>query len=148
MHVKAKYLDNHWSLTKFCVTQFKAARIRVTKTESHELRQKIAKAKSYADMQDIMGDSSGEEEMQTIAAVLEESPPREHRMILPIDQREPSLVNEYITVTPQGTQNPEPPGSGAPFLPHDFGKTLPFPNHNATSPTPSRTGDISFLTSM
>jgi len=139
-HVKAKYLDNHWSLTKFCVTQFKGARIDVTKAESHGLHQKIAKAKSYSEMQDIMGGSSGEEDMQSIVTALEERPPREHRMMPPIDQREQSPLNEYLTVTPQGTQNPEPPGSGAPYLPHDFGKTLPFPNHNATTPTPSGIG--------
>ena len=141
MHVKAKYLDNHWSLTKFCVTQFKSARMDVTKAESNGLHQKIAKAKSYSEMQDVMGGFSGEEDMQSIVVALDERPPREHRMMLPTDQHEHSSP-EYLTVTPQGTQNPEPPGSGAPYLPHDFGKTIPFPNYNATTPTPSGIGDM------
>jgi tRNA-dihydrouridine synthase 2 len=109
----------------------------VTKVESHDIRQKIARAKSYSDMQETMGDLSGEEELQAIVNALEERPPREHRMLMSFDEFEQS-PDEYLTVTPQGTQNPEPPGSGAPFLPHDFGKTLlPFPNYNATTPTPS-----------
>jgi len=140
----AKYLDNHWSLTKFCVAQFKGSRMEVNKAESHDLRQKIARAKNYSEMRDVMGDLSGEEEFQAIVNTLEGCPPREHRMVLPVDdQRELSPVSEYLTVTPQGTQNPEPPGSGAPFLPNDFDKTLPFPNYNATSPTPSGIGHTS-----
>ncbi|KAF9524096.1 tRNA-dihydrouridine synthase 2 [Crepidotus variabilis] len=133
----AKYSDNHFSLTKFCVTQFKGRRIEVTKSESHELHQKLSRAKSYTDMQDFMGDHSCEEEFKAIVHAIEEKPPRENRMILPPEpQAEPAELPETCLVTPEDTQNPEPPGSGAPFLPHDFGKILALPDRTETTPTP------------
>ena len=91
-------------------------------------------------MKDVMGDLPGKKDFEEIVNTLEEHPPTGHRMILPIEQREQSPASDYLTVTPQGTLNPEPPGSGAPFLPNNFERTLPFPNHNATTPTPSGIG--------
>jgi len=134
---KAKYLDNHWSLTKFCVIQFKGPRVEVTKSESHDLHQKVSRAKSYLDIQAIMGDSSGEEDFQSIVKAIEVRPAREHRMVLPAVHYESSPVGDNLIVTPEGTQNPEAPTSGAPFLPNDFGKILALPDRNATTPTPS-----------
>lgn len=42
-------------------------------------------------------------------------------------------------VTPQGTQNPEPPGSGAPLIPNELRKLLPsiITGDNAMTPTPT-----------
>ena len=42
-------------------------------------------------------------------------------------------------VTPQGTQNPEPPGSGAPLIPNELRKPLPsiLTGDNAMTPTPT-----------
>ena len=47
---------------------------------------------------------------------------------------------EIKLITPEGTQNPEPPGSGAPFLPNDMdGNFLSrMPGHDATTPTPTK----------
>lgn len=132
--LQAKYLNNHWSLTKFCVIQFKGTRVEVTKAESQVLHEKIARAKCYSDMQDILGDSSGGEEFRAIVKAIEECPPREHRMIM--SSYQPHVLCDHAMVTPEGTQNPEPPGSGAPFLPNDFGKIHPVPNCNSTTPTP------------
>lgn len=85
-----------------------------------------------------MGISSGQEEFQQILDTLEANPPRERRMIIDA----PSIVDsdeEKKLITPGGTQNPEPPGSGAPFLPNDIDGDflLRIPGHNATTPTPS-----------
>lgn len=47
--------------------------------------------------------------------------------------------DEKKYLTPDGTQNPEPPGSGAPFLPNnvDGNFLLGIPGHDATTPTPT-----------
>jgi tRNA-dihydrouridine synthase 2 len=111
--------------------------VEVTKSESQDLHQKVARAKSYLDIQGVMGNSSGEEDFQSIVKAIEVRPPGEHRMVLPAVHHEPSPVGDNLIVTPEGTQNPEPPTSGAPFLPNDFGKILPLPDRNATTPTPS-----------
>lgn len=85
-----------------------------------------------------MGISSGQEEFLHLLEALAANPPREHRMI--IDRS--SIVDsdeETKIITPEGTQNPEPPGSGAPFLPNDMDRTFlsRIPGYDATTPTPT-----------
>ncbi|KAF9011140.1 hypothetical protein BDQ17DRAFT_1387602 [Cyathus striatus] len=77
-----KYLDNHHSLTKFCVMQFKAPRINVTKDESTVLRSVISRAKRYEDLTSVVDEWTGEQEMQEIMKAIQERDPRSHRMIL------------------------------------------------------------------
>ena len=110
----------------------------VTKAEIQALHQDIARAKSYSDLKHLMGDSSGEDDFKAIVKSLHDNPPRDHRMIINLEPHglSPELQDSAPMVTPEGTQNPEPPGSGAPFLPHDFGRALPLPNRDATTPTP------------
>ncbi|KDR85540.1 hypothetical protein GALMADRAFT_218636 [Galerina marginata CBS 339.88] len=135
----SNYLQNHWSLTKFCVNQFKGVRVDVTKADSHAMHQALSHSKGYSDVKDIMGLSSGEEEFNQILKAIEDNPPRERRMILDagvlpskLERNEPQ-----VTVTPEGTQNPEPPGFGAPFQPNDLGRILTtIPGRDATTPTP------------
>lgn len=79
--MQCKYLDNHWSLTKFCITQFKGKRVEVTKAESTALRQKIAKAKSYDEVTDIAAPWTGDEEMKAIIKAIEENNPRDRRLL-------------------------------------------------------------------
>ncbi|CAA7268086.1 unnamed protein product [Cyclocybe aegerita] len=151
----SQYLQNHWSLTKFCVNQFKGIRVEVTKAESHELHQTLSQAKGYGYMKDVMGPATGKEDFQEIVNSIEEISPREHRMLV----EEQSLASESAPpeptaradspnlplrdmqdeiVTPEGTQNPEPPGSGAPFLPSETSKVYAtIPGRDATTPTPS-----------
>ena len=86
-----------------------------------------------------MGISSGQEDFQHILDTLGAKPPREHRMIIDAS----SIVDsdeEKKLITPGGTQNPEPPGSGAPFLPNDMDGNflLRIPGHDATTPTPTK----------
>ena len=95
----------------------------------------LSQAKSYSAVQEIMGISSGQEEFQQILDTIGANPPREHRMIIDTS----SIVDsdeEKNFVTPVGTQNPEPPGSGAPFLP-DGNFLSRIPGHDATTPTPT-----------
>ena len=110
----------------------------VTKAESQALRITLSQAKSYLAIQEIMGSSSGQEEFRQFLEALGSNPPREHRMILD----RPSIDDsdgEIKIITPVGAQNPEPPGSGAPFLPNDMDRTIlsRIPGHDATTPTPT-----------
>src|SRR5436853_459156 len=134
---QSQYLQNHFSLTKFCVNQFKGARVAVSKAESLALRQVLSQAKDYSSLMDIAGPSSGENDFQQIVNAIKEHPPKDHRMI--IDRHKRDYGDEAVdSVTPKGTQNPEPPGSGAPFLPNDISRVLAkIPGRDATTPTPS-----------
>ncbi|EPQ60003.1 FMN-linked oxidoreductase, partial [Gloeophyllum trabeum ATCC 11539] len=44
-----KYLDNHWSSTKWCVAQFKGLHPNIPKAEHKAIHDAIAQSKSYAD---------------------------------------------------------------------------------------------------
>jgi len=134
----SQYLDTHWSLTKFCVNQFKSSRLDVTKAQSQALRVTLSQAKSYLAIQEIVGIPSGQEEFQQILDALGANPPREHRMILDASSSIVDSDEETNFMTPEETQNPEPPGSGAPFLPNDRNFFLSrMPGHDATTPTPT-----------
>ena len=111
----------------------------VTKAQSQALRVTLSQAKSYSAIQEIVGIPSGQDEFQKILDALGTNPPREHRMILDAS----SIVDsdeETNFMTPEKTQNPEPPGSGAPFLPNDMDRNFflsRMPGHDATTPTPT-----------
>ncbi|KIY52699.1 FMN-linked oxidoreductase [Fistulina hepatica ATCC 64428] len=107
----AKYTGNHFSLTKFCINQFAGAFVNTTKSDMTKLRGRIARAKNYDDVADIAGVWTGEQEYKEIEDALRARSIHE--------AQEPSQP-----VTPCFTENPEPPGSGAPESPH------------ATSPCP------------
>ncbi|KAF9566940.1 tRNA-dihydrouridine synthase 2 [Agrocybe pediades] len=130
----SRYLQNHFSLTKFCVNQFKGTRVAVTKADHHALHQQLSKAKEYKDLEDIMGTGSGEDDFKKVVKAIEERSPREHRMILETAETK----QPFLTITPEGTQNPEPPTLNAPFLPNDTSSTLKeVPGRDAaTTPTP------------
>jgi len=152
----AKYLDNHWSLTKFCIAQFKGDRVNVKKAESTKLRQALAQAKGYDTMTEFVGEWTGEDEMKQIIKAIEKNPPRLRRMYLPAtndstmaekddttasnaSSSPPAKEEDSAYATPQNTQNPEPPTSGAPFLPKDyFQYDVPLPPPaDPVTPTPS-----------
>jgi len=111
--------------------------VAISKAESLALRQTLSQAKDYSSLMDIMGPSSGEKDFQQIVKAIEGRPPKDRRMI--IDRYTQDYGDEAVdSVTPEGTQNPEPPGSGAPFLPNDMGRVLAkLPGRDATTPTPS-----------
>ncbi|KAK2464903.1 hypothetical protein APHAL10511_002979 [Amanita phalloides] len=160
----AKYLDNYWGLTKFCIAQFKGMYVATKKSEATQLRNKLSHAKCYDDVSDFVGGSwTGSEVFQDIINAIESRPPREHRLIIPSKPQEtldgaatPSDTTTLDTatnessegtpelelqgfVTPRGTQNPEPPGSGAPLLPNELRMLLPsiITGQNAMTPTPT-----------
>lgn len=97
-------------------------------------------AKDFAGLTDLVGSWTGQAEMQQIIEAIETRPPREHKMILPPS---PALKSLPIAIddtkefkTPENTQNPEPPSSGAPFLPNDFGRIVPALPAASLTPSP------------
>ncbi|KAJ8590518.1 FMN-linked oxidoreductase [Rhizopogon salebrosus TDB-379] len=133
-----KYLDNHWSSTKFCVTQFKGTRSELSKTDIQGLKLRIAKAKMYEDVEDIVGSWMGEEEFQQITRAVEARPPR-----IPTVAEQAEAAEEDIPApcaTPPDRANPEPPSSGAPKM----GLRMPLPaiitGSDMISPTPTPGG--------
>lgn len=111
---QSKYIGNHWSLTKFCVTQIKGRYVETTKKEDHELRQAIVKSKGFDGLDAIVGEWTGEQIFKDIVEEIKSRPPRD---ILPVVGGMVSLTEGGDgTVTPHGTQNPEPPSSKAPRI--------------------------------
>lgn len=112
----------------------------LTKVESQYVRQALSKAKDFENLKEFMGSRSGEEELRDIIKAIQENSPRKHRMI--IEQDSPALIDvdtveDLSLSTPEGTQNPEPPGSGAPFLPNDIERVAAIiPARDNTTPTP------------
>ena len=166
-HLQARYLDNHWSLTKFCMAQFKGRYVSMKKSEATQMRNKLSQAKGYDDVADFVGNSwAGGEVFREVVQAIESQPPREHRLILGETTSESSTLDSAAAtpsatlfdtsvngfygspdlealspgmVTPIGTQNPEPPGSGAPLLPNEQRRPLPsiITGHSAITPTPT-----------
>jgi len=133
-----KYLDNHWSSTKFCLTQFKSTRSELSKTDVHELKSRVAKAKGYEDLEDIVGSWAGEEEFKEIMRAVEARPPR-----IPGGAEKGEGVEEDTPPpcsTPLDRANPELPSSGAPKM----GLRMPLPaiitGSDTFSPTPTPGG--------
>ncbi|KAK0466185.1 uncharacterized protein EV420DRAFT_1617508 [Desarmillaria tabescens] len=127
----SRYLNNHWSLTKFCVSQFKGHHVNYTKKQEHALREAIVKSRSFDEVENIVGSWTGEQVFQDIAAAIEARPSRrvEHETEIDGD------------VTPQGTQNPEPPTSKAPFMTEFIRTALPalISGRDPLTPTPGVT---------
>lgn len=114
----------------------------VTKAESQSLRQTLSRAKEYDHLKDLMGPGSGKEDLQDIIKSIEDNPPRQHRMTIEEDSIVFLSESQEDTAfrTPEDTQNPEPPSSGAPFLPNDrdMGKmAATLLRRENTTPTPN-----------
>ncbi|GLB43570.1 putative dihydrouridine synthase (Dus) [Lyophyllum shimeji] len=141
----ARYLDNNWGLTKFCVAQFKGQHVNVKKADATAMRQVLAQSKDFPGMDEVVGSWTGKEEFDAIVHAIEANPPRQHRLpaiLSPAGVVEQRNEHEAQETTPPGTQNPEPPGSGAPFLPNSYRTVLPpmVTGHDATTPTPTPGG--------
>ncbi|KAI0030961.1 hypothetical protein K488DRAFT_71767 [Vararia minispora EC-137] len=110
----AKFLDNHWSLTKFCLGQFKGTRDKSTKAANKAVRQAIVRARSYAEVESIAsGQLTGEDEFREIEHALAS---RVHRppLCLPANVVESSssgsqsTSNDAMATPPEWRGNPEP----------------------------------------
>ncbi|CCL98544.1 uncharacterized protein FIBRA_00544 [Fibroporia radiculosa] len=66
-----KYLNNHWSSTKFCTSQFKGAHVNASRADLKGMRDAIMHAKSYDDMEPRVAPWTGEEEFKKIVEAIE-----------------------------------------------------------------------------
>lgn len=138
-----RYLDNHFSNTKFCAVAFKGANKELTKSERQKLHDKLtsSRVKSYDDLDEFVGGVwNGEEEMAEIIRSieareenaniysLEPPPPREVQERMeneliespPANDPENSEQESEIPTpifTPPDRENPEPVSQDAPLLP-------------------------------
>jgi len=106
----------------------------------------LSQAKGFDSVAEITGSETGEADFKEIVDAITNNPPEKRRMI-PLEEDEgvpsdPSWQDDTAPIiTPQGTQNPEPPSSGAPFLPNSFEKILPASSlPDPTTPTPTTAG--------
>lgn len=127
----SRYLNSHWSVTKFCVSQFKGHHVNYTKKQEHALREGIVKSRSFDEVEHVVGSWTGEQVFRDIAAAIEARPPRR------IEYGEETDGD----VTPHGTQNPEPPTLNAPFLTEFTRTALPalISGRDPLTPTPGVT---------
>ncbi|KAJ7508461.1 hypothetical protein B0H11DRAFT_2304472 [Mycena galericulata] len=105
----AKYLDNNWGLTKFCVSQFKGKHVGFDKAAQKHYRQVLNGTKGFDGLEEIVGAWTGEEDFKELVQAIEARPPRH-------DSPEMQRSSTSPIVTPSETTNPEPPGSGAPLM--------------------------------
>ena len=73
-------MDNHWSSTKFCSSQFRGLHVVNTKSDQNAIKAAIAKAKGYDDLEAVVGPWTGEAEFEAIARALEERDGRTPKM--------------------------------------------------------------------
>ena len=158
---QSRYLDNHWALTKFCVSQFKAPRTERSKTEAHRFKTHIVTAKGYDELTELVGEWTGEKDFADICAAIEARRPRP----LTIDDvPEGSAANgtphwsdgddaeqeeQPAISTPHERPNPEPPTLCAPLGPSTLLR-MPLPaiitgsDAITPSPTPKAVSPFSF----
>ncbi|THG95663.1 hypothetical protein EW026_g6030 [Hermanssonia centrifuga] len=164
-----KYLDNHWSSTKFCAAQFKGAHIIGTKADTTAIHQELAKAKGYDDVALLAGQWVGEQDFAEIVQAIES---REGRRPIIVEAfrppnltaSTPSVVVEAEKVenamvdgsdvddtvkTPQNSHSPDPSVLCAPLGPANELR-VPIPafisGQDAPTPTPSQNTEVSSFT--
>ncbi|KAJ6520503.1 hypothetical protein C8R45DRAFT_807957 [Mycena sanguinolenta] len=140
----AKYLDNNWGLTKFCVAQFKGKHVNVTKADQKHYRAILHGTKGFDGLEDIVGSWTGDDDFRDIVKTIQARPPRSHGVIAP--RNEPVMAADEESepptppalVTPSDTSNPCSPGSGAPLMLALHRLDLPIlTGHDPLTPSPS-----------
>jgi len=155
-----KYLDNHFSSTKFCMMSFKGGYSLLKKPERTELRDAMSRTKSYDDCEPLVdGLWTGEDVMNDLidsiesrgsrpAALIEEGSrgaATEEQLIdklvqSPSESDEKSPVDLPQSTPPEKRENPEPVTLNAPLLPRNE-RLVPVPaaisGIDIPTPTPS-----------
>lgn len=159
--MQARYLDNHWSLTKFCAQQFKAQHVNFKKPRQQQYREVLSKARGYDDVTELVGNWTGEEEFRQVVEAIKSrtSPPslepsetaaeavtlavelpssaKSLEAALSIDSMKGS--DGSSVATPTGRENPEPPSLNAPKLASNGLLELPalVSGRDAMTPSPN-----------
>ncbi|KIJ66470.1 hypothetical protein HYDPIDRAFT_26819 [Hydnomerulius pinastri MD-312] len=146
----SKYLNNHWALTKFCVSQFRAPRTERSKAEAHEFKSQIIAAKGYDNLTDLVGGWTGEADFAEIVSaiqarrprplIVEDEPPAPELEASALSGEDYSSEEDPPLSTPPDRPNPEPPTSCAPLGPSTILR-MPLPavitGSDAITPTPT-----------
>ncbi|TCD67889.1 hypothetical protein EIP91_011823 [Steccherinum ochraceum] len=121
-----KYLDNHWSNTKFCAVQFSGPNILLTRAQTKEITARLSTSKGYDSVEDMVGSWTGEEDFAEIVSAIEarrgRRPP--HQLLLdsqpqpqpPQPQSQPAATAEEDEATgpaPEASENDEKENSSS-----------------------------------
>ena len=68
---QCKYLDNHWSSTKFCSSQFRGLHVEGTRSTQNTFKEGIVKGKSYDDVEKLAGGWTGEKDFEEIVRAID-----------------------------------------------------------------------------
>jgi tRNA-dihydrouridine synthase 2 len=136
-------MDNHWMSTKFCISQFKGR-----KSANKALRNAIIKAKGYADLDALVKDWTGSDELDVIKAAIETRatappillPASDDGSISPPPALPLKSCEEIVSTPPGWRGNPDPAVvHGAPLLPTNE-RRIPVPagisKRDSGTPTP------------
>ncbi|KAI0063677.1 FMN-linked oxidoreductase [Artomyces pyxidatus] len=145
---QSKYLDNHWASTKFCVSQFKGTHVDTTKADGIAVRNAVVKARSYDDLDALIGPWTGADDFAAIAAAIDARAtnppillPADAPVTPPVSLAAAAAMHYATTVTPPGWRgNPEPAlVFDAPLLPAEGRVPVPagVSGHDASTPTPA-----------
>ncbi|TFK56359.1 FMN-linked oxidoreductase [Heliocybe sulcata] len=155
-----KYLDNHWSSTKWCVAQFKGTHPNIPKPERKAIHDAIAQAKSYDDAErlhligpegwngdevfaEIVRIIEGRQSGASTPSLLEDIPAASEEATTTEDVAETAEEDMNLLWTPQNTQNPEPPSLAAPLgVANELRVTIPAAISGVDAPTPTPGGGI------
>ncbi|KZT22654.1 FMN-linked oxidoreductase [Neolentinus lepideus HHB14362 ss-1] len=156
-----KYLDNHWSNTKWCVAQFKGPHPNIPKPEHKAIHDAIAQAKSYDDAERLHligpeGKWDGEDVFAEIVRIIEgrklgtssaslledEAAASKENTATEEGVRTAKEVTDFAS-TPQNTENPEPPSLAAPLgVANELRVNVPAAVSGVDPPTPTLGGGI------
>lgn len=136
---QGKFLDNHFSSTKFCAMSFKGGHKELKKAERVKLRETLSRAKTYTDLDDFVGGVwNGEEEMLEIIKSIESRvngtlypldppPSREEQKRMDeekldeekdgVSAAEATNASQPLSTPPELRENPEPDALATPRLP-------------------------------
>ncbi|KAF7347267.1 tRNA-dihydrouridine synthase 2 [Mycena venus] len=107
----AKYLDNNWGLTKFCVSQFKGKHVDINKAAQKRYREVLHGTKGFDGLEEIVGSWTGEDDFREIVRTIEARPPRVRAIPVP----SPTDV-QPSTAEPSDSEDPVTP----PDIDHSF----------------------------
>lgn len=161
-----RYLNNHWSSTKFCTAQFKGSHVNARRADLKGLRDAIQKAKSYEDMDALVAPWTGEDEFKAIVDVIEKRDGRRGQALKlppPVvsakqkassdveikrqEAEQPATPEQETNLQTPPAASPDPSVLNAPLAPANKLR-MPLPamlTGDLPTPTPSATGSVSSL---
>lgn len=91
-----KYLNNHWSSTKFCASQFRGEHSKGNRASQTAMKNAITHAKGYDDLDELVGPWTGE---QVFAEIVEAIEARNGDRQPKIDETAPASTDSSVAAT-------------------------------------------------